>query len=138
SSSRMAPAMSSVTIRASGGTSSSGIAWLLASGVATHGASLRLRQCLLGGLALVELGGPGLDGGDAEGLLQELAGGEAVAAGIALGLDSRLAAGRDRDLDGPGHGVSSSRCDGRDGGVVRSECGGGQGGRLVTQRASTI
>src|SRR4051794_3661757 len=99
----MAPATLSTRDRASAGTSSSGIARLLASRGRMARGSLGLREGLVGGLALVELGGLSLDGRDPQGLLQESAGGEAVAAGVALGLHGRLAARRDRDLDDPGH-----------------------------------
>jgi len=52
------------------------------------------------------MGGLALGSGDAEGLLQELAGLQAVAASEALGLDGALAGGRDDDFDDSRHGLS--------------------------------
>src|SRR3954454_1866363 len=101
----MAPATLSTRARASAGTSASGITRLLGTGCVAR-RSLGLREGLVGGLALEELGGLAVDGRDSQGLLQELAGREAVAASVALGLHGRLAARRDRDLDDPGHGGS--------------------------------
>src|SRR4051812_8881769 len=98
----MAPAMISMVARAPAGGSTSGIARLLGAGVGEVRGSLRLPEGLVGGLALVELGGLDIGGGEAEGLLQEPAGGQALAAGVAPGLHGRLAARRDGDLDDPG------------------------------------
>src|SRR5947209_18750145 len=103
----MAPATISRIARASDGTSGSGIAWLLAGRDGDARGSLRLREDLLVGLALVELGRLAVGGRDAEGRLAELAGVEAVAAGVAFGLDRRHAAPRGGDLDDPRHAASS-------------------------------
>src|SRR3954467_15266014 len=103
----MAPAMVSMSARASAEASASGIARLLPTWVGETRGSLRLPEGLLGRLALIELGGLALGGGDAQRLLQELAGLEAVGAGVALGLHGHLAARRDRDLDDAGHRGSS-------------------------------
>src|SRR4051794_1534354 len=62
--------------------------------------SLRLPEFLAGLLALEELGGQGLGGARAEGLLDEPAGVAALAAGEPPGLDLGLALGADGDLDG--------------------------------------
>src|SRR3954454_17388306 len=59
-----------------------------------------LAEVLVEGLALVELGGEGLGGSAAEGLLDEPAGLAALGAGEAPGLDPGLAPGADGDLDG--------------------------------------
>ncbi len=60
--------------------------------------SLRLAEFLIGLLALVELGGEGLGGPGAQGLLDESAGLAALAAGKATGLDPGLAGRADGDL----------------------------------------
>src|SRR3954470_9860236 len=58
-----------------------------------------LAKVLVEGLALVELGGEGLGGPAAEGLLDEPAGLAALGSGEAPGLDLGLALGIDGDLD---------------------------------------
>src|SRR5262249_31269585 len=58
-----------------------------------------LAELLLGRGLLVILGGLAVGAGDAKGLLQEFAGLQAVAAGVAPGLDADLAGRRHQDLD---------------------------------------
>src|SRR5262245_26454331 len=61
---------------------------------------------LLGRLGLVEFARLLFGCGNAEGLLQEAAGLQAVGPGVALGLHDDLALWRDRHLDDAGHHVS--------------------------------
>jgi hypothetical protein len=65
-----------------------------------------LHDLLLAGFGVIILAGFVIGGCDAEGFLQPLAGPQAVAAAVALGLDSGLTRGRDHHFNDASHRVS--------------------------------